>query len=198
MSSKSRVLKRVRCRVCKAELNEQSYPDHLKSNQPEENPKDRHVLGQSQLFQLKSISRKTEEEDEGRQILNDSRSRAEKVLADTENVELEESQNVELEDTQNVELEDISEVELEDTQEIELEESLGILGIGDDQPPPLGREDGDDEDDKDELQVDGLKRAGLKKVIELLNDEETRPNTGARPKVEEEEEFVFRLGAPSY
>lgn len=58
---KGRKLKRISCRVCGTELNEQSYPDHLKYNHPDEDPRDRRVWGQKKLdltsFQFKKKAR---------------------------------------------------------------------------------------------------------------------------------------------
>ena len=58
---KGRKLKRISCRVCGSELNEQSNPDHLKSNHPDEDPRDRRVWGQKRLdltsFQFKKKAR---------------------------------------------------------------------------------------------------------------------------------------------
>ena len=43
-------LRRVRCRVCRKEINFQSYSDHLELTHPEEDPKDRREFGQARLF----------------------------------------------------------------------------------------------------------------------------------------------------
>ena len=44
--------RKVKCRVetCQIILNENSYPDHLKKQHPNENPHDRRTYGQKQLF----------------------------------------------------------------------------------------------------------------------------------------------------
>lgn len=56
-------MKRITCRVCSVLINEQSYPDHLKSRHPEEDPKDRRAWGQQSLarafFASRNVSKRT-------------------------------------------------------------------------------------------------------------------------------------------
>jgi uncharacterized protein YijF (DUF1287 family) len=56
MSERKRVrqrssdLRRARCRVCRKEINFQSYPNHLQLSHPEEDSDDRREAGQTTLF----------------------------------------------------------------------------------------------------------------------------------------------------
>ena len=42
-------LRKVRCRVCREEINFQSYPKHLQTSHPEEDSSDRREAGQGRL-----------------------------------------------------------------------------------------------------------------------------------------------------
>ena len=59
-------LRRVRCRVCREELNFQSYSDHIKALHPEEDPRDRREFGQAKLFggvMVKKVTKETSQEE---------------------------------------------------------------------------------------------------------------------------------------
>ena len=45
-------IRRVKCRVCRAEMNQQSYRDHLKAKHPKENPEDWGSFGQQKLVSM--------------------------------------------------------------------------------------------------------------------------------------------------
>ena len=61
MSGKSS-LRKIRCRVCKGQVNHQGYSDHLRARHPEEDPKDVRVLGQRTIF---GVKRKCSEDGDG-------------------------------------------------------------------------------------------------------------------------------------
>ena len=62
---------RVKCRVCKQDVNFQYYKEHLKSRHPGEDEKDLRGFGQPKLFEV-SINKKRKLDDNNHNIVEDT------------------------------------------------------------------------------------------------------------------------------